>query len=367
MIENLIDLKKIILENKVIVCCGTGGVGKTTTSAALGILAASLGKKTVIVTIDPAKRLATSLGLESLGHDQTDLTETINKTLKKENRPVLKASLHAVMPDTTKVFEDFVRAMAKGDESKSTRVLRTTIFQVFMREFSGANEYMAMEKLYQLYESGKYDLIVLDTPPSSNTLTFLESPRLLGEFFDEQIIKWFISPSSKIVTAALKKFFEILEKLTGKGFISDLLEFTHGLFAMRAQFMDNLSKLEDLLHQKVVQFLVVTTPERLSQTDTAEFINILKSRGFHFSGILLNRVLFQYLGMKKPEKFNLESIKNTEIKDQLLLLEPRLIIESKAFDWLQNSQTAIPYCFISEQNEPVNSIEQLIEVSGGMN
>jgi anion-transporting ArsA/GET3 family ATPase len=219
-----------VLKNKrVIITCGTGGVGKTTLSAALGIRAALQGKRTVVVTIDPAKRLATSLGLTQLGDQPTDLTPQIQATLEKvrlndsnqlHHLPQkITGSLAAIVPDTRKTFENFVRELAPS-ETAAEKVIKNPIFQVFAKEFSGTNEYMALERLHSLYIQDQYDLIILDTPPTRNTLAFLEAPRLLAQFFDEKLIRWLVLPANKLVATGMKKAFSILEGLTGANFMT---------------------------------------------------------------------------------------------------------------------------------------------------
>ncbi|MBI3555935.1 MAG: ArsA family ATPase [Deltaproteobacteria bacterium] len=291
------SVAQLLKSSRVVVCCGSGGVGKTTTSAALAMRAAMEGKRAVVITIDPAKRLATSLGLKMLSAKATDLTSNINDVLAAQGEKPLSGRFFAVMPDTAQTFESFVRAMAGDNENLAKRVLRTSIYKIFAKEYSGTNEYMAMEKLYELYNEKEYDLVVLDTPPAANTRTFLEAPRLLADFFDDRIMKWIIAPGSKFLASGLRKLLEILEKLTGHGFVSDLIEFTTALFELRAQFMENLHTVGKLLHQSDVSFLMVTSPERLSKSDTQEFVSILDERGYRFWGFVVNRVLGRRIGI----------------------------------------------------------------------
>ena len=290
-------VNELLHSRRVIVCCGSGGVGKTTTSAALAMRAAMEGKRAVVITIDPAKRLATSLGLKALSAKATDLTQNVDDVLAAQGERPLTGRFFAVMPDTAQTFENFVRTMAGENESLARRVLGTSIYKIFAKEYSGTNEYMAMEKLYELYNEKDYDLIVLDTPPAANTRTFLEAPRMLADFFDDRIMKWIIAPGSKFLASGLRKLLEILEKLTGHGFVSDLIEFTTALFELRAQFMENLNTVGKLLHQEDVAFLMVTSPERLSKSDTQEFVSILDERGYRFWGFVVNRVLGRRIGL----------------------------------------------------------------------
>ncbi|MEW6055624.1 MAG: ArsA-related P-loop ATPase [Bdellovibrionota bacterium] len=289
MSANSSAIEGLIHSNRVIVCCGSGGVGKTTTSAALAIRAAQMGKRSVVITIDPAKRLATSLGLQGLSSTPTDLTQNLGETVK--------GKFYAVMPNSEQTFEHFVRSMAKDQQNLAARVLKTSIYKIFTREFAGAHEYMAMEKLYELAQDQTFDLIVLDTPPSANTRVFLDAPNMLADFFDDQIMRWFVNPGAKILATGIKKLLEILERLTGRGFIAELFEFATALFELRTQFKENLEKVGQLLHQSDVAFLMVTSPERLSKVDTQDFVRLIGDRGYHFWGFVVNRVLSKRLGL----------------------------------------------------------------------
>ncbi|MEO7163018.1 MAG: ArsA family ATPase, partial [Bdellovibrionia bacterium] len=249
------DIDAIIKSRKILITCGTGGVGKTTLSAAIAMRAALLGKKVVVITIDPAKRLANSLGLHVLDNQPTDLTPQIKAVVDKVNATVavtkaadseiptdFKGSLVAIVPDTRKTFENFVTELAPN-QAVADRVMNNPIFQIFAKEFSGTNEYMALERLLSIYKSGEYDLIVLDTPPSRNTLAFLDAPRLLAQFFDEKIIRWLILPANKILAAGVKKALGILERLTGAGFMTNLFDFASSLFEVQVNFTASLKKI----------------------------------------------------------------------------------------------------------------------------
>ncbi len=281
-----------ILENRhIIITAGTGGVGKTTLSAALAFRAAMLGKKTVVITIDPAKRLATSLGLSTLGDHPTDLTPMLKAIHEKSGgKGEIKGTLAAIMPDTRKTFENFVAELAPN-EAIAEQVIRNPIFQIFAKEFSGTNEYMALERLYALNEEEKYDTIILDTPPSRNTLAFLDAPTLLARFFEERLIKWLVLPANKLVSTGMRKALGILEKLTGAGFMTHLFDFASALFEVRVNFTANLKKMTDLMASPQVGFLMVTTPTPDTVPEAQHFIEQVVSHGFHFDGIALNRTL----------------------------------------------------------------------------
>ncbi len=364
------SLKEALQNHRVIVCCGSGGVGKTTMSATLGILAAKLGKRAIVITIDPAKRLATSLGLETLSSEPTDLTP------KLSNHFSLTGSLHAIMPDSEKTFEAFIKIISAGREHIAQKILKTSIYKIFAQEFSGTNEYLAMERLYELYNSKQYDLIILDTPPSANTLTFLQAPSKLSQFFDDRVIKWFVEPGSKLLATGLKLALSVLERITGKGFIAELLEFTAGLFELRANFSENLNQVLKMLHQSDVQFLMITSPERLSKKDTTEFVEYLAANNYPFWGFIVNRTLFAKLGIQAHSSNSAFEIQNliaelpaslNETQKNILIenykmLSPRLEHEKNAYQFLSNLKST-QSLFVPDLNTDVHSIESLLQLN----
>lgn len=286
---------------KIYITCGTGGVGKTTLSAALGIRLAMEGRRVVVITMDPAKRLATSLGLDKdaegaarakLCSEPTDLTSILSASLQLDPKIPKQVSgqFWALMPDTRSTFEQFVRELAP-DPKVAERVLKSRIFEIFAKEFSGTNEYMALEKLEALERDTRFDAIVLDTPPSRNTLAFLEAPRVLNQFFDERIMKWLVLPSQKIFAFGIKKALGVLETLTGAGFMTDLIDFAQALFEVRARFVINLTRIEKLLASSQVGFLLVTALAPDTLDEAKAFLKQLEAKKYHWDGVLLNRCL----------------------------------------------------------------------------
>lgn len=285
------SIDEILNKRKILITCGTGGVGKTTLSAAIAIRAALLGKKAVVITIDPAKRLANSLGLKTLSDQPTDISPQIRSALQKlyPDRP-FPGSLDAIVPDTRQTFESFVRELAPNP-GVAEKVMRNPIFQIFAKEFSGTNEYMALERLLALYKRGNYDCIILDTPPSRNTLHFLNAPKILAQFFDERIIRWLVLPTNKILSTGVKKALGILESLTGAGFMTHLFDFAAALFEVQVNFSANLKKITHLLESPEVGFIMVTTPTPETEPEVTHFIDTLREHRFHFDGVALNRTM----------------------------------------------------------------------------
>lgn len=232
------------------------------------------------------------MGLASLGDQATDLTEALRGACKNiaPKWQDFQGTLHAIVPDTRRTFESFVRSLSSS-EAVAERVIQNPIFQIFAKEFSGTNEYMALEKLYALSENSEYDCIVLDTPPSRNTLALLDAPGLLARLFEERFVRWLALPANKIMAAGMKRALSVLEKLTGPGFMTNLMEFSAALFEVQATFTANLKKVMELLRSEQVGVLMVTVPTPESAPEIRHFIKTLKERGLRFEGVVINRTL----------------------------------------------------------------------------
>jgi anion-transporting ArsA/GET3 family ATPase len=279
-------LKAALANRRVLITCGTGGVGKTTVSASLGVRAAMEGKRVIVITIDPAKRLATSLGLDRLGHEATDLTDALAKASGK----AVSGRFSALMPKSHDTFERLIRSLTKKEEAVQ-RIFNNSILKTFASDFSGANEYLALEELVYFHGRSEYDLIILDTPPSRNTLSFLEAPQLLARFFEEKMIRFLVVPANRLVAFGMRKAFSILERLTGTGFINQLFDFGEALFEVQENFLKKLKSIHALLQSEEIGFLLVAAPTPESAPEIGHFLDQIHSRGFHFDGVLLNRSL----------------------------------------------------------------------------
>ena len=355
------SMDQVLQRRKMVITCGTGGVGKTTLSAAIAIRAAMLGRKTVVITIDPAKRLAQSLGLRNLGDQPTDLTEALRNayasvrqnhpgTLAKEPTQI-SGTLAAIMPDTRQAFEAFVKELAPSPQS-AERVMKNPIFQIFAKEFSGTNEYMALERLLALHEKTDFDCIILDTPPSRNTLAFLDAPKLLSRFFEEKLIRWLVLPANRLVSEGMRRGLHLLEKLTGAGFMTNLFDFAAALFEVQGNFTGSLKRVTQLLSSEKVGFLMVTTPTPETLPEAQKFIQRLVDHQFNFEGVALNRTL-GYLDLKQPKEgyekpFKiLRSLQNRENHVTQNLLKNKVLVCAK----------------IPELARDVHSMEDLIHVA----
>lgn len=274
----------------IVVCCGSGGVGKTTTAAALGVRAAEAGRRVVVLTIDPARRLAQSLGLS---------------TLDNTPRPVegvgaaAGGSLDAMMLDMKRTFDEVV--LAHSTPEKAQQILDNPFYQAVSSSFAGTQEYMAMEKLGQLRAQadadGTWDLVVVDTPPSRSALDFLDAPKRLGSFLDGRFIRLLMAPAKAGGRAYLKVFSvganlaaATLSKVLGGQFLSDVQTFVAALDTMFGGFRERADVTYALLKEPSTAFVVVAAPERDALREAAYFVERLEAESMPLAGVVVNRM-----------------------------------------------------------------------------
>ncbi|MEU6662553.1 ArsA family ATPase [Streptomyces sp. NPDC046821] len=273
-------------ETRIVVCCGSGGVGKTTTAAALGLRAAERGRKVVVLTIDPARRLAQSMGIDSLDNTPRRV---------KGIDDAAGGELHAMMLDMKRTFDEIVEAHADGKRAEA--ILGNPFYQSLSAGFAGTQEYMAMEKLGQLRARDEWDLIVVDTPPSRSALDFLDAPKRLGSFLDGKLIRVLMAPA-KVGGRAGMKFLNVgmsmmtgaLGKLLGGQLLRDVQTFVAAMDTMFGGFRMRADATYKLLQAPGTAFLVVAAPERDALREAAYFVERLAAEDMPLAGLVLNRV-----------------------------------------------------------------------------
>ena len=282
----------IAAKKEVIVCAGAGGVGKTTVAAAIGLRAAIDGKKAAVLTIDPAKRLASSLGLKELSNEPTK----VNKRKFTSAGIEPKGELWAMMLDTKTTFDEVVMQYAPTQE-QAERIIANRFYRNISGTLSGTQEYMAMEKLYQLYGDGRYDLIVIDTPPTRNALDFLDAPRRMTDFFESKILRWFLLPYMKagggvmrVANVAAVTFLRVVKRIVGAEVLEDTAEFFGNLEGMYEGFKQRARDVAALLKSNVTSFVVVTSPYEDSVTEATYFAARLDESDLPFGALVVNRV-----------------------------------------------------------------------------
>ena len=308
---------ELIQRDGLIVVCGSGGVGKTTVSAALGVLAATQTEKRVLVlTVDPAKRLANALGLSEFGNVEVRITSDLFKTSKTK----LRGSLSAAMIDTKASWDDLISRHAP-DEATRNSVLQNSLYKNLTERFVHSHDYIAIERLYQAHSSGAYDLIIVDTPPSRNALTVLDAPKRMQDFFSSRLLKLLTANTQwQLLALAAKPFYEIADRLLGKGLLRDVAEFFTLFRTMETGFVERAKKVEALLHDTKTSFAIVTTLEDAPLSE-AEFLGLaLKERKFSTNLAIANRVIPKELQgqalIKQAQVLN-DARQNTELVSEL--------------------------------------------------
>ena len=285
-------LDAMLADREVIVCVGCGGAGKTTVAAALALEAARRGRKALVLTIDPARRLADALGVESLGNRPQAIPRETLDALGVPRR----GNLSAMMLDMKRTFDDLVERFAESDEVRD-RIFENTIYQHVSNALAGSVEYSAMEKVFELHESGAFDLIVVDTPPAQHALDFLEAPQRLLEFLDSRLVKMLIHPAFAAGRFGFRLFhrgtqwvLQILERITGIGFLEDLSEFLIAFDAMADGYRDRAHSVQSLLVGPRSSFVLVAGPGTESTRHATDFLDRLEGYGVSLAGVLVNRI-----------------------------------------------------------------------------
>src|SRR5215210_7639967 len=273
-VDQLLDGKRVCI------CAGSGGVGKTTTSAAIAAGMAARGKKVAVLTIDPAKRLADSLGLPELGN---------------EERQVDPALFDAQGVDTEATFDEVVAKHAPDAETRD-RILSNRIYRELSNALAGSQEYMAMERLFELHQEDRYDLLVLDTPPSRNALDFLDAPRRLTQFIEGRSLQVFMRPTGigmKLFGRGTSMMFSVLKRITGMDLLEELAEFFQAFSGMVGGFRERARRVNELLSDPSTSFLVVCGPQGEPISEAVYFHRKLIEAKLPFGGVIVNKVQYE--------------------------------------------------------------------------
>jgi anion-transporting ArsA/GET3 family ATPase len=278
-----------ILEGKdICICAGSGGVGKTTTSAAIAAGMAARGLRVCVLTIDPAKRLADSLGLRELGNE----AERVDPELFERHGIEMKGELWAMMLDAKATFDELVARQAPDEESRD-RVLNNRIYQQISNALAGSQEYMAMEKLFELHTEGRFDLLVLDTPPTRNALDFLDAPRRLTQFIEGRSLRVFMRPTglaARVAGRGASVALSVFKRIVGFDLLADLAEFFNAFSGMVDGFQARARRVNKLLADPHTCFLVVCGPQGEPIDEAVYFHRKLVEAKLPFGGVVVNKV-----------------------------------------------------------------------------
>ncbi len=275
-----VGIGEVVAAKSIVICCGSGGVGKTTTAAAFALEAARLGRKACVVTIDPARRLANSLGLDDLSNQPTRIEGP------------WPGELHALMLDPKGTFDDLVQRYSDTEE-QAEDIKLNRIYRNLTGTLSGTQEYMAMEKLYELVEEGGFDLVVVDTPPSRNALDFLDAPRRLTHFLGNRVFRALMKPTRaglKVMGVAAQALLRTISRVAGADIVQDAVSFFQAFEGMEEGFRTRAARVRQLLEQEDTAFVLVASPRSDSVDEAVHFAGKLAESNMAVTALVVNRV-----------------------------------------------------------------------------
>ncbi|RVW00978.1 ArsA family ATPase [Rhodococcus spongiicola] len=277
-----LDLEAVLTDprTRIVVCCGAGGVGKTTTAASMALRAAEQGRRVAVLTIDPARRLAQALGVQDLDNEPQLVDLALGST----------GELHAMMLNMRRTFDEMV--LEHSPPGKAEQILANPFYQTVATSFSGTQEYMAMEKLGQLAADRRWDLVIVDTPPSRNALDFLDAPQRLGAFLDGRMIRLLTAPGrgiGRLVTGAMGLALKGVSTVVGSQMLADASAFVQSLDSMFGGFRERATRTYELLRREGTQFVVVASAEPDALREAAFFVDRLSGDRMPLAGLILNR------------------------------------------------------------------------------
>ena len=282
-------LDALVERDTIVICCGSGGVGKTTTAAVIAQEAARRGRDAVVVTIDPAKRLANALGLDALSDTPSEVPREL---WDPDGTAPASGRLSALMLDTKTTFDQLVMRYAAGEE-QAERILENGFYRNVSGALSGTQEYMAMEKLYELHEAGGYQIIVVDTPPTRHALDFLDAPDRLLRMLDNRIFRLLMMPTRaylKVASVAVQTFLRTVSRVVGSEVVNDIVGFFRAFEGMEAGFRERAQRVRALLAESGASFVLVTSPRRDAIDEAEFFAQRLESDGRNVAALIVNRV-----------------------------------------------------------------------------
>ncbi len=286
------SFRSVIERHQVIVCAGSGGVGKTTTAATIALWGAQQGRRAAVLTIDPARRLADSLGLPLSGGAEV----TVPKELLREHGIEMSGTLTAMMLDQKGAWDSLVERHAPSAETRD-RILANRFYQHLSQSFAGSQDYMAIEELARLRESGRYDLIVVDTPPSRHALEFLEAPQRIADFLDRRIVRWFVKPYMAAGWSALRLLnrtagfvLRTLEEATGVGVLAEVSDFFAGMQGLFDGMNERMDRVYKVLRSSQTAFVLVSSPEEDVLEEADYLSDKMAELGMPLRAVVFNRV-----------------------------------------------------------------------------
>ena len=349
-------MKAIVEKGSVVVCVGTGGVGKTTVSAGLGLCAAQSGLKVLVLTIDPAKRLAQALGLDAKPVGET-----------RVNLPGVKGELWAGLVDAEAAFESFVRENAT-DPDKASKLLQNTLYKQLSTNLSGSQEFTSLDILYRAVMGKKFDVVILDTPPAQNAKDFFSAPERIYALFQKSITKWFMKDSkekswlTRVVNKGTQTVLLALEKVTGSEFIGALAEFFNSIQGIQEQISERSIEVQALLKSEKTKFLLVTSFDEVKVKEVTFLFDDLSRMGYHLEGLVVNKCYPHWI------KESLEAKGAEQGTDELDQFRNQMLAyfkyQQEKFKFFENKlQKQVTVVKLPEVNSELGGLAQVQEIA----
>jgi anion-transporting ArsA/GET3 family ATPase len=359
----LTSVEPLLAGRRIVICAGPGGVGKTTTAAAVAMGMAERGLKVAVVTIDPARRLANALGVETLGNEP----KLIDPARFAAHGVEIRGELWAMMLDAKRTFDQLIERLAP-DRATRDEVFANRIYQQLSSAVAGSQEFTAIAKLYELDQEGGYDLLVLDTPPSRNALDFIDAPGRLTHFFQGRAIRMFLRPAGfggKIIGRGTGVVFSLLKRVTGVDLLEDLSVFFRSLSGLIDGFTERAERVGELLEDPATTFLIVTSPQHDPVEEAIYFHRKLMEARMPFGGMVVNRVhaiaetngdvpaeLVEELGEELAERVADSAREQAALADR----------DHAAIDHLEAALHSPPTVRVPELEDDVHDIDGLAQV-----
>lgn len=354
-------LEDAVAQSRAIVCAGTGGVGKTTVSAAIAVGAALSGRDTLVLTIDPARRLADAFGLEGL-----ESTPSPVDLSKLETEPTASGRLDAMMLDPKPTFDALVDRFARTEAARQ-RILDNQIYRHVSETLAGSIEYAAMIQVHELVEAGNYELIVVDTPPADHALDFLRAPRRMREFIEGRFVRTLVQPamsatrwSARLIGPALRRLFSLLDRVAGGGFLDDVAEFLAAVDGLALGFEEKSQRVESFLLGPETSFVLISGAESRSRVAALDFLSKLEEFRVPLAAVVINRMR-PWLLPDPPLRADFELTRPGIARDADLLSD-QLETEGVGREVVERLAEYASLC--ARQQEAARQIEEQVEKRG---
>lgn len=348
-----LTIDQIMGSHKIIICVGSGGVGKTTLSASLGVWAAQRGRRVLVMTIDPSMRLKEALGLVGESHRPVEVPGQS-----------YKGALHAQVLNAEEIFREFILG-SSSDPAKTNRLLSNRLYQQLSTTLSGSQEFTSLLRLSKIVNEDRYDLIILDTPPAQHAVDFLEAPEKISALFQEGVVRWFIGGEEvgffrKMVSQGTRTVLSVLEKITGSRFMSELNDFFSSVKSVQGQIEEKMSQVKKLLGLPTTGFFLVTGFDAAKLREAEVLNGYLQGRGHHLVAALINRAYPKWaVGHEKPHHPELE-------KEYQVWAKWNKARETLFIEFAQKWSKKLPVVRIPDLNKEVSGLRGLEVVSNEM-